>query len=217
MSDPKLQQLIETLKKQGVESGEESSRKIVEEAKVEAEAILVRAKSEAGNIVEQAEREAQNRLRQLQSSMEIAASQFVTNLKRVLEENFLELPLKKDIQSSLSTTDFVKELMKTVVQEYALGRGQTDVLLLLSNEQQEKLKDFAVDLVRVQGQRAERGRQGVTLQSDGISFGFMISPADGSVRLDFTDDAFLALFLRYLTPRFRELFQNIKIGEISKK
>jgi V/A-type H+-transporting ATPase subunit E len=217
MADQKLQQLIETLKKQGVESGEESSRKIIDEAKREAEAILSRAQSEAGNIVEQAEREAQNRLRQLQSSMEIAASQFVTSLKRTLEENFIELPLRKEIQGSLSTTDFVKELMKTVVQEYALGRGQTDVLLVLSKEQQEKLKDFAVDLVRVQGQRAEGGRQGVTLQSDGIAFGFMISPADGSVRLDFTDDAFLALFLRYLTPRFRELFQSIKIGDISKK
>lgn len=210
MTDQKLQQLIETLKKQGVESAEETSRKIIEDAKREAETIVSRAKAEASGILEQAEQEAANRMRQLQSSMEIAASQFVTNLKRTIEERFLVLPLKKGIQTALEQAEFLRELIRTAVTEFARSRGGSGWLVSVPPEQKEKLQDFVAALAR-----AEAGGEssaGVTLSIEGVSCGFMISPSDGKVKIDFTDDAFLALFLRYLAPRFRELFQNIQLG-----
>ncbi len=210
MTDQKLQQLIETLKKQGVESAEETSRKIIEDAKREAETIVSRAKATAAGILDQAEREAENRMRQLRSSMEIAASQFVTNLKRAIEDRFLVLPLRKGIQTALEQTEFLRELIRIAVTEFARSRGGSGWLVSVSSEQKEKLQDFVAALARSEtgGERAA----GVTLSTEGVSFGFMISPSDGKVRIDFTDDAFLALFLRYLAPRFRELFQNIQLG-----
>jgi V/A-type H+-transporting ATPase subunit E len=217
MSETKLQELIDTLKKQGVESGEESSRKIVEDARKEAENIVAKAREEAGNIVSQAQKDADKRMEQLNSSMEIAASQFVTSLKRTIEENLLALPMKKALESDLAGTAFLKELLETLVKEYVKQAGQKDLELILPKDQQEKLSDFSMQLIAKHAEQDDGEKLGLTLKSENIDFGFLVGKADGNVRLDFTADAFQTLFLQFLTPRFRELFKDIKLGDIAGK
>jgi V/A-type H+-transporting ATPase subunit E len=51
------------------------------------------------------------------------------------------------------------------------------------------------------------------MESHGIRFGFQVDKKDGNVRLDFSDEAFLALFIEFLTPKFRELFTSLKISK----
>ncbi len=215
MADNKLQELIETLRKQAVESGEASSRQIIEKAEKEAEEIRKRAEAEAETIVRQAREEAENQMRQLASSLEIAGSQFVTNLKRVIEENLLTLPLKEKLREALGDVSFLKELLATVVEAFAKHPEKADLDLLVPKEQQEALLDFVMELARKQA--AEGEKPGLTLKAGDVEFGFMIDKADGNVRLDFTDEAFLSLFLKYLTPRFRELFHDIKLEKAAGK
>jgi V/A-type H+-transporting ATPase subunit E len=210
MADSKLQQLIDTLKKQAVESGEASSREIVEKAQREAGAIVDRAKEEAHAIVRRAEEEAAKKLKQLESSMEIAGSQFVTSLKRTLEQNLLALPLQKKVTEALGDTAYLKELIREVVREYARHPERSDLDVLVSKKQQDKLVDFMVAMIKEEGEGPSQ--KGLTLQAGNVNFGFMINRADGNVTLDFTDEAFLALFLKFLTPRFREFFKDIKLG-----
>ena len=217
MADSKLQELIETLKKHGVESGEDTARKIIDEANRQHAEILRRAKDEAGKIVAEAQAEADKRSKQLQSSLEIAASQFIANLKRAIEENLLVIPLKKKLTETLGDTKFLKELLKTAVQEYTRNPDHRDVVVLFNKEQQEQLKGLAVDLITSRSGKQDKDRISLSIQGDGVNFGFTISTKEGNVRLDFTDEAFLSLFLRFLSPRFRELFKNIKIGDISAK
>jgi V/A-type H+-transporting ATPase subunit E len=50
-----------------------------------------------------------------------------------------------------------------------------------------------------------------------VKFGFQVNKKQGNVRLDFSDEAFLSLFLGFLAPKFRDLFKSIKIGDLSKK
>jgi len=217
MSETKLQELIDTLKKQGVESGEESSRKIVEDARKQADEIVAKAREEAGNIVGEAKAEADKRLEQLNSSMEIAASQFVTSLKRTIEENLLALPMKKALEQDLGDTDFLKGLLEALVKEYVGQAGQKDLELILPREQQEKLADFSMQLIAKSAEQTDGDKLGLTLQSENIDFGFLVGKTDGNVRLDFTADAFQTLFLRFLTPRFRELFKDLKLGDMAGK
>jgi len=217
MSDSKLQELIDTLKKQAVESGEASSREIIEQAQNEAQAIVDRAKGEADHIVRQAHDEADKKARQLESSMEIAGSQFVTSLKREIEQNLLALPLKKEVTEALGDTGYLKELIRTVVLEYTGHHDCSDLQVLVPKDQQEKLADFMVELVKAQSDCGDPNHKGLNLKTGNVGFGFMINREDGNVTLDFTDEAFLALFLKFLTPRFREFFKNIKLGESAGK
>jgi V/A-type H+-transporting ATPase subunit E len=190
MTDNKLQELIETLKKQGVESGEMASRKITEGAQKKADEIITRAKSDADGILARAKEDADRQRKQLHSSMEIAATQLISDLKRTIEQNLIALPLRKKLSEHLSDTAFLKELIAACVREYIKDTGRVELDILVSKEQQEKL-------------------------SGEISFGFIIGKADNAVRLDFTDEAFLELFLRYLSHRFREFFKTIDVKELS--
>jgi len=209
MADKKLQDLIETLKKHGVESGEAASRQIVEGAEKNASKILARANKEAEGIVKGARDEADRIMRQLHASMEIAASQFLTSLKRHMETNLLSLPLKGKLAETLKDTAFLKELISKCVEEFVKGTGPSDLTILVSKEQREKLEDMVVNLITRLGEEKGSDRVKLSLQTDGVSYGFMIGKSDGSVMLDFTGEAFLSLFLRYLSPRFHELFKTI--------
>ncbi len=217
MSDSKLQELIDTLKKQAVESGEASSREIIEKAQKEAQGIVDRAKGEAEEIVRKAQEDADKRLKQLESSMEIAGSQFVTSLKRVIEQNLLALPLKEKVTEALGDGEFLKELIRAVVLEYTGKEGCSDLQVLVAREKLEELYAFMIELVQAQTDCGDPNHKGLSLQAGNVSFGFMINKMDGNVTLDFTDEAFLTLFLQFLTPRFRELFKNIKPGESAGK
>jgi V/A-type H+-transporting ATPase subunit E len=217
MSDSKLQELIDTLKTQAVESGEASSREIIEKAQKEAAAIVDRAKGEADGIIRQAQDAADQKLKQLESSMEIAGSQFVTSLKREIEQNLLALPVKEKVTEALGDTDFLKELIRSVVLEYTGREECSDLQVLVPREKQEKLVDFMVELVKERSDCGDPNHKGLTLQTGNVSFGFMINRMDGNVTLDFTDEAFLALFLKFLTPRFRGFFKDIKAGESAGK
>ena len=215
MTDNKLQELIETLKKQGVESGEEASRKIIEAAQKEAVEIIARAKSEADEIVARAKEEEEKRLRQLHSSMEIAATQLIGDLKRTIEENLIALPLKRAVAERLNDADFLKELIAACVREYIKNPGRMDLDVLVSKEQEERLGDFALGLIRSLPSKGDQERVGLKLQSGPVSFGFTVGKGGDAVRLDFTDEAFLELFLRYLSPRFREFFKAIDVKALS--
>jgi V/A-type H+-transporting ATPase subunit E len=205
------------LKKQAVESGEASSREIIEQAQKEAQAIVDRAKGEADDIVRQAQDEADKKLKQLESSMEIAGSQFVTSLKRVIEQNLLAVPLKEKVSETLGDTEYLQELIRTVVLEYTGREDSSDLQVIVPKDQQEKLYEFMVGLVRAQSDHGDPDHKGLSLHTGNISFGFMINQMDDDVTLDFSDEAFLALFLQFLTPRFRELFKTINLGESAGK
>lgn len=209
MMDTKLQELIEILKKQGVESGETLSRQIVEDAQKQAAERLARANKEADDIVNSAREEADRILKQLHSSMEIAASQFLTNLKRQIETDLLTLPLKGKLTEILDDTAFLKELISTCVQGFIQVSGEADLTLLVSKAQRDRLTDFAVQLIT--GPGTDNGGDGwnLTLETNGIAYGFIIGKTDGRVMLDFTADAFLDLFLRYLMPKFHAYFKTI--------
>ena len=179
---------------------------------------MAEARAEAASIVGQAKEESEKQMKRLQSSMEIAASQFVNSLKGVIEENLLTLPLKKELSGALGDPGFLKTLITRFVESYA-GSGQAeDIQLLLPRGTQDELKDFAMQLMARHHGRAKGDDPLVLeLEAKDVKFGFQVNKKQGNVRLDFSDEAFLSLFLSFLAPKFRELFKSIKIGELSKK
>jgi V/A-type H+-transporting ATPase subunit E len=210
MADDKLQELIETLKRQGIDSGEKEGREIIESARKQAADILKKAHEEAASIVAKAEDESSKEMKRLQSSLEIAASQFVNNLKTVIEYNLLTIPLKKELTGQLSNPDFMKEILTRFIEIYAKDERSEEIWVLLPKDVQEKIKDYAVELMgRHYGKGAKGDNLVMELEAQDIKFGFQISKRKGNVRLDFSDEAFLSLFLRFLSPRFKGLFKNV--------
>jgi V/A-type H+-transporting ATPase subunit E len=218
MANDKLQDLIETLKKQGVETGQKAAQEIIESARTQAEDILAKSKAEAASILAQAREDSEKQMKRLQSSMEIAASQFVNRLKGVIEENLLTIPLREGLTGALRDSDFLKTLITRFVETYARSGQAEDIQLLLPKGTQEELKDFAMELMARHYGRGSVGEELVLeLEAQEAKFGFQVNKKQGNVRLDFSAEAFLSLFLGFLTPKFREFFKGIKIGDLSKK
>ena len=218
MANDKLQDLIETLKKQGVESGEKAGKDIIDSARKQAEDVLAKAKAEAASIVGQAKEESDKQMKRLQSSMEIAASQFVNSLKGVIEENLLTLPLQKELNGALGDPGFLKTLITRFVETYARTGEAGDIQLLLPKGTDQEVMTFAMELLtRYYGKAGSGDQLVLELDSQNVRFGFQVDKKQGNVRLDFSDEAFLSLFLSFLVPKFRDLFKGIKIGELSKR
>ena len=213
MAENKLQEIIETLKKQGLESAEKESEVIIREAQKKADEIVAKAQADAKDIVERAEGRADMRLKQLKSAMEITASQFTTNLKQNIEHNFLTIPLKKALSESLNETDYLKSLLTTLVTEFTRNPTHKDIEVLLPKDQHEKLVDFAVGLIKSHAEDKGDDKLGLMIKSNGVGCGLRINKEEGDVSLDFTDEAFLELFLKFLAPKFRDYFRDIKLGE----
>jgi V/A-type H+-transporting ATPase subunit E len=210
MADDRLQELIDTLKRQGIDSGEKEGQKIIESARNQAADITRKAHEEAASIVAKAKDESANEMKRLRSSLEIAASQFVNNLKGVIENNLLTIPLKKELTGQLSDPNFMKEIITRFIEIYAKGDRSEEIWVLLPKDVQEEIKDYAVELMgRHYGKGAKGDKLVMELEAQDIKFGFQISKRDGNIRLDFSDEAFLSLFLRFLSPRFKGLFKNV--------
>jgi V/A-type H+-transporting ATPase subunit E len=217
MGNEKIQGLIEVLKEHGVQSGEALGRQIVEKSHSQAEDILAKAKAEAEALVSKANREAEQTLRRLQSSLEIAAAQFVGNLKRVVEENLLNIPLKSRLTEELSNPEYLKELIAGFVKAYSADPQHSEVQILLPAGSTEELKNFAGEMIAQYYGKDQGEAMKMVLESQNVRFGFQIDRKDGKGRFDFSEEAFLALFLRFLTPGFRELFSGFKTGEAVRK
>jgi vacuolar-type H+-ATPase subunit E/Vma4 len=94
------------------------------------------------------------------------------------------------------------------VKEFAKDKATSDLTMLVSKDQRDQLENLVVHLITRLGE--EKGDQvKLNLKTDGIDCGFMIGKTDGSVMLDFTGEAFLSLFLGYLSPKFHEFFKTI--------
>lgn len=208
MANDKLQDLIETLKKQGIESGEEAGREVLEAARTQASDIVTKAKAEAAAVLAKAREESEKEGKRLQSSLEIAAYQFVNNLKSVIENSLLTIPLKKELTGDLSNPGLMKDLLTRFVEIYAKGEPAEEIFLLLPKNIQEEVRDYAMELMA--RHYGNGGENLVTeLSAQGIKFGFQVSRNNGAVRLDFSDEAFLSIFTRYLSPKFKGLFKNV--------
>lgn len=210
MANDKLQELIETLKRQGIDSGEKEGQEIIESSRKQAADILRKAHDEAESIVDKAKDESAKEMKRLQSSLEIAASQFVNNLKGVIEDSLLTIPLKKELTGQLSDPNFMKEMLTRFIEIYAKDEQSEEIWILLPKDVQEEVKDYAVELMGRHYRKASKGENLVgELEAQDIKFGFQISKKNGNIRLDFSDEAFLSLFLRFLSPRFKGLFKNV--------
>ncbi|MFH1091829.1 MAG: V-type ATP synthase subunit E family protein [Pseudomonadota bacterium] len=212
MSDEKLSALIETLKKQGVESGESQGRQIIESAEKQAEEIISKAKAEAQSVIEKAQKEAELEMRRLESSMEISATKFIAKLKHSVEEAFLKIPIKAEVESDLADPNFFKKVLTEFVQAYAAQNPeQTAVQIRVPESKSGEIGAFALELMKRHYGKVKSSRE-LVIKDPNLKMGFVVELDNGRVRLDFTEEAFISRLLEFMTPAFRNFFVALKTG-----
>jgi Archaeal/vacuolar-type H+-ATPase subunit E len=195
----KLQELTEKLYNDGLSKGREEGERLLEEARKQAEEIVAQARRQAEDIVSEAHRQADDYTQKVTSDLKMAASQSLQATKKDIENLIIGRFAGEEVKKSLSSADFVKEILKTVAQKFT-SEESSDLALVLPASLQSELEPF------VKGELAKLLGKGVDATfSKKINGGFNIGPKDGGYFISMTDDTFNELITEYLRPVTKKL------------
>lgn len=196
-----LQELIEQIKKDGVEAAEAQAAAMLESAKAEAEKIVSDARAQAEKIIadaksenEKAVKSGEDAIRQAGRNLLISFRESVTReLKAIVGEN---------VNAVYSSDDFAKLIINAV--ECWAGKPEADdISVILNGNDLAKLEEALLAGLKAKMQG------GVTLKAnDNFDGGFRIAVNNGAVYYDYSAEAVTDMLSNYLSPRVTALLKE---------
>jgi len=199
-----LQELIDKIKKDGIEAASEEAAKLKREAEAEAARIVAAAQKEAAGIVNRGKIEAERFEKAGNAALEQASRNLILAFKAQIQE--LLDKLTAEAVSSAYSIDVLKGILPELITNWA-AKGTDSLSVLLSESDLKKLDDnFRAKLVSTL-------KGGVELRSEkSIDSGFRIVEKDGSAFYDFSSEAVAGLLSAYLNPRLAETLKGAVKG-----
>lgn len=189
--DIQLQELLQTIKNEGVEAAEKKSAEIIANAEKKANERIAAAEKKAAEIVSTAEAQAQQMEASGKAAIKQAGRDMILSIEQQLKGVFSRLVAKT--VSETYRADVLKEAIQQVVTNWASGLENSAVLV---NE--EVAKELEASL---KGSVAQALREGITITpSSKIEGGFILQERDGAAYYDFTDSAVAEALSVYLNP-----------------
>jgi V/A-type H+-transporting ATPase subunit E len=200
-----LQELIDKIKKDGIESASAETARLKGEAEAEAARIIAAAQKEAADIVSRGKADAERSEKAGIAALEQASRNLVLAFKGEIQT------LLDKIVAQAAASAYKEDALKTILPELLkawVSKGGTDSLdLLLSQADLDKLKSWAT------GTLAAELKKGAELKSDrNLGAGFRIANKDGSAYYDFSAESVAELLSAYLNPHLAEILKNSAKG-----
>jgi V/A-type H+-transporting ATPase subunit E len=199
-----LQELIDKIKKDGIESASEEASRIKAQAETEAGQIVEAARKEAADIVARGKADAERSEKAGVAALEQASRNLVLAFK-----GEIEALLARIVSARVGTAygeDALKEIVPAVVKNWA-STGADALDLILGEESLGKLRSY------FNAALAEEMAKGVELKSDrNLGAGFHIANKDGSAYYDFSAESVAELLSAYLNPRLQEILKTAAKG-----
>ena len=191
--EQQIQDLIASIKKDGIESATNESKKILEEARKEAERIVSEAKKERDKIIADGKKTIEIERESSISSVKQAARDVSLTLRKNLEDKFKKI-LGQKVSSSLDE----KVIAEAIV---AVVKGECNGCdVEVSKEMVDKVNAVLTS------QFAKELENGVTLRaSSSVSGGFKVYSKDGSAYIDLSDEEITKLLYPYLSSSLKEI------------
>lgn len=204
-----VQELIDRLKSEGVEVGQQRADALLAEAKKQAAMIVDAAREEADKIVKDAQHQAERIQTNGKRALALAARDTRLKLDEQIQHEFRSW-VGNLVRQQLDKTDFMAELIREVATMAVAAIGDdadtedsdssARLRLLVDDGNSKQIDAF------VNGQTAEMLRRGVVVQVDqALTHGFKLQHLEDNVEIDFTDEAVTAALMRFLAPKFRQL------------
>ena len=195
----KLQELTDKLYKEGLSKGKEEGEAILAKANEKAAEIIEEAKKQAESILKKAHKDAEDYKTKVEGDVKMAAVQSIQATRKDIENLMVGKMTDKQVSSTLSSADFVKETIKAVAGKFNAEEA-VDLNIVLPESLRKELEPF------VSGELANTLKGGVTAEfSKKVAGGFTIGPKDGSYFISLTDETFKSLIGDYLRPATRKI------------
>jgi len=195
-----VQELINKIKKDGIETAAQEASKVKQAAETEAAQIIEAAKKEAAEIVEKGKKDAARSEKAGVAALEQASRNLVLVFKDEIQA-LLDKLVKGQLESSYST-----DVLKTVLPDLlkAWGTKNADTLeILLPEASLGKLQAF------FKAKLAAELKKGLEIKPDSsLSGGFKIAKKDGSAYYDFSAEAVAELLSTYLNAHLSGILKK---------
>lgn len=196
-----LQELIDQIKKDGVETAEAQAESILNSAKAEAEEIVARAQAQADKIL----LDAKNKNDRIVKSGEEAIRQAGRNLLISFRDSVsreLSAIVRENV-SDVYSSDALSKIIVSAVESWAAKPDADDLSVILDSNELEALEKNALAELNA------KMRKGVTLKaSDSFDGGFRIVEKDGQVYYDYSTEAVVEMLSNYLNPKVTEIMKE---------
>ena len=195
----KLQELTDRLYNEGLSKGKQEGEELLAKAKVQAEEIVAKAQAEAAQIVAAAQKQAEDLKTKTASDVRMAAAQSLAATKKDIETLIVGKMTDEAVKKTLSSADYVKELIKAVAEKFPTD-GPVELAVVLPEALKKELEPFVTnELSKTLGAGVE------ATFSKKVSGGFQIGPKEGGYFISFTDETFTELISEYLRPTTKKL------------
>lgn len=192
--EQQIQDLINSIKKDGIDSATNESKRIIEEAEKKAETIISQANAEKEKLIADGMRQLEKEKESFSQSLKMAARDLSLSFKKEVEGKIQAL-LDEKVKGAFDEV-LLKDLLKTVIE----AEFKCDVTVELP---QEKKTQVASSLA---SELASSLNKGVELSfSSSLQGGFRVIAKDGRAFIDLSDDEVTKLLYPYLSSSVRDL------------
>ena len=198
-----LQELIDQIKKDGVDVAETEAEKILSDAKVEAEKIVSDAKAEANKILQDAKKENERMVKSSEDAIRQAGRNVLISFRESVARE-LKAILEEEVKGVYSA-DSLSNLIIKFIEGWGNNPDTEDVSVILNGEDLKSLEETLLSALK------EKLGNGVTLKSsDNFDGGFRIAVNNGQAFYDYSAEAVVDMLANYLSPKVTEILKEAK-------
>ena len=195
----KLQELTDKLYNEGLSKGKQEGEELLAKAKAQVDDMLAKAQAEAAQIIAAAQKQAEEIKTKTASDIKMASTQSIAATKKDIETLIVGKMTNEAVKKTLSSADFIKDLIKTVAEKFTTD-GPVDLNLVLPEALKNDLEPFATkELAKILGAGVQASF------SKKVAGGFQIGPKDEGWFVSFTEETFSQLISEYLRPATKKL------------
>ncbi|HJB18952.1 MAG TPA: hypothetical protein H9782_06810 [Candidatus Bariatricus faecipullorum] len=196
-----LQELIDQIKKDGVETAEAQAESILNSAKAEAEEIVARAQAQADKILLDAKNENDRIVKSGEEAIRQAGRNLLISFRDSVSRE-LSAIVRENV-SDVYSSDALSKIIVSAVESWVAKPDADDLSVILNSNELEALEKNAI------AELNEKMRKGVTLKaSDSFDGGFRIAEKDGQVYYDYSTEAVVEMLSNYLNPKVTEIMKE---------
>jgi V/A-type H+-transporting ATPase subunit E len=199
--DIQLQELIDKIKREGIETAGADAARIKAEAENEAKKIVEAARKEAESIISKGKADAERSEKASVAAVEQAVRNLVLSFKTEVEALLGKIVSRET--SKTYNDDILKQVIPEVVRGWLANKGPVNVIL--DESELKSLGDWSKSAL------AAEISKGVEVKL-GKGRGFKIEEKDGSAYYDFSASAVADALADYVNPKLAEILKTSAKG-----
>ena len=196
-----LQELIDQIKKDGVEVAESEAKSIIDTAKAEAEKIISDAKAQAEKILADAKTENEKMVKSSEDAIKQAGRNLLISFRESITRE-LKAIINENV-ASVYSSDMFAQLIKNVVESWAEKSDTEDIAVILNSNDLKTFEEISLAALK------ERISKDITLKAnDNFDGGFRIAVNNNGAYYDYSAEAVVDMLSNYLSPKVTQLLKE---------